>query len=66
MWTSDALHRKAIEVALRLLQHRFGQVSAKLRSDVEQLSDESLDELAPAVMDSATLADAESWIAQRR
>jgi hypothetical protein len=66
MWTSDALHHKAIQVAIRLLEHRFGQVSAKLRSDVEQLSDESLDELAPAVMDFATPADAEAWITQRR
>jgi len=65
-WTLLGMHRKAIQVALRLLEHRFGPLSPKLRSAVEQLSDESLDELAPAVMDFATLADAEAWIAQRR
>jgi hypothetical protein len=38
-WTLLGMHRKAIQVALRLLEHRFGQVSAELRSAVEQLSD---------------------------
>ena len=66
MFTSDALRRKGIQMALRLLEHRFGQLSPGLRDAVEQLSDDSLDDLALAVMDFATVADAESWIAHRR
>ena len=65
-WTLLGMHRKAIQIALRLLEHRFGKLTPELRHTVEQLSDDSLDELAPAAIDFTTLAEAESWIAQRR
>jgi hypothetical protein len=51
--------RKAIEVALRLLQHRFGQLSPNFARSRGTTSYDSLEELAPAVNEFSTLADAD-------
>ena len=69
-WTEEfiekAVHAKGRVVAMRQLQHRFGPISAELRSQVEELSLEALDDLVTAILDFNDIAEAQAWISQHR
>ena len=51
-------------IALRLMRRRLGNVPPEVIDLVRGLSDSRLDELSEAVLDFATLADAETWLSQ--
>jgi hypothetical protein len=65
-WVEEAVHARAKLTALRLLQHRFGDLPPELRGAIDQLPLDTLDELEPAILDFKTLAEAAAWIEQRR
>ncbi len=48
---------------LRLLQRQFSQVPEQLRQAVQSLASARLEEMAGAILDFHTLADAQAWIA---
>jgi hypothetical protein len=47
-----------------LLRRRFGDVPPEVANTLRSLPDPFLDELAEAIFDFATLADAETWLSQ--
>jgi hypothetical protein len=63
-WTERGMHSKATDIVLRLLTRRFGAVPEALRGRVEELSTERATELAEAVLDFASIADADAWLAR--
>ena len=51
---------------LRQLNSRVGEVSSELRSQVQSLPIEELESLGEALLDFASLADLEGWLAKRK
>ena len=65
-WTLKGMHQKAIEVAIRLLERRFGAPPPELRHAIEQMPDAKLDELTDAILDFGSMSDAQAWIERHR
>lgn len=53
-----------VAMLLRLLRRRFGELPIELPGQIGHLSDTQLDDLAEALLDFHTLADAQTWLAQ--
>jgi hypothetical protein len=58
----EGLHRGKRELLVRQLRHRFGSVSTALEIRIDALDDERLGEMAEALLDFASVADAEAWV----
>ncbi len=52
------------KLALRLLEKRFGKLSASLRQKIDQLVSEQVEALGEALLDFKTKQDLASWLAQ--
>ncbi len=50
------------KIVLLQLQRRFGEISADVQQRIKMLSDEQLGDLAEALLDFKTRAEAEQWI----
>lgn len=62
-WRREGRHEGKEELVARLLQRRFGTVSAQDRERLTSLSSEELNELGQALFDFKTIADLEAWLA---
>ena len=49
-------------LVLRLLTRRFGTLSLELRSQIQQLSIEQLEELGEALLDFSSIRDLTDWL----
>ena len=54
-----------LELIIRQLKRRVGEVSAKLESQIKELSCEKLDELSEAILDFSQPDDLVNWIANQ-
>lgn len=59
---AQGLHQGEAKIVLRQLHKRFGEVSEEMQQRVNAFSDEQLEELADALLDFETRAEAEQWI----
>ena len=58
----EGLHRGKRELLVRQLRHRFGEVSTALEIRIDALDDGRLGDMAEALLDFASVADAEAWV----
>ncbi|MCL1465181.1 Rpn family recombination-promoting nuclease/putative transposase [Argonema galeatum] len=56
---------QAIALVMRLLKKRFGEISAVITSQIENLSIQALENLAEDLLDFNSLADLEKWLERR-
>jgi predicted transposase YdaD len=54
-----------LELISRLLKRRIGEISAKLESQIKELSGEKLDELSEAILDFSQPDDLVNWMANQ-
>jgi predicted transposase YdaD len=54
-----------LELVIRLLKRRIGEISAKLESQIKELSGEKLDELSEAILDFSQPDDLVNWMANQ-
>ena len=64
LWEQGA-HMGAEEIVLRQLRRLYGDLPAAMSERVHNLSTLQLEELSLALLDFASLADAEHWIGTR-
>jgi hypothetical protein len=60
----EGLHRGKTELVVRLLRRRFGELPQALEGRIDALTDERLGEMAEALLDFASISDAEAWLDQ--
>jgi hypothetical protein len=58
----QGLHRGKTELIVRLLRRRFGDLPVTLESRIDTLTDERLGEMAEALLEFTSLADASAWL----
>jgi hypothetical protein len=58
----EGRHSGKKEVLVRMLRRRFGDTAQSLETAIDALSDSRLDELAEALLDFTSIADAQSWL----
>jgi hypothetical protein len=58
----EGLHRGKREFLVRLLRRRFGEIPTALELRIDALDDDRLGEMVDAVLDFASIADAEAWV----
>ncbi|GCL42083.1 DUF4351 domain-containing protein [Dolichospermum planctonicum] len=61
----EIINRGKLEIISRLLKRRIGDISAKLESQIKELSGEKLDELSEAILDFSQPDDLVNWIANQ-
>ena len=61
-WEEKGMHRGKTELVVRLLRRRFGDLPQVLEARIDALSDERLGEMAEALLDFTSLADATAWL----
>lgn len=61
----EIINRGKLELISRLLKRRIGEVSAKLESQIKDLSGEKLDELSEAILDFSQPDDLVNWMANQ-
>ena len=61
----EIINRGKLELISRLLKRRIGEISAKLESQIKELSGEKLDELSEAILDFSQPDDLVNWIANQ-
>jgi predicted transposase YdaD len=61
----EIINRGKLELISRLLKRRIGEISAKLESQIKELSGEKLDELSEAILDFSKPDDLVNWIANQ-
>ncbi|MTJ52968.1 DUF4351 domain-containing protein [Anabaena sp. UHCC 0253] len=61
----EIINRGKLQLIFRLLKRRVGEVSAKLESQIKELSGESLDELSEALLDFSQPDDLVNWMANQ-
>lgn len=54
-----------LQLISRLLKRRIGEISAKLESQIKELSGEKLDELSEAILDFSQTDDLVNWMANQ-
>ncbi|MDB9312949.1 DUF4351 domain-containing protein [Spirulina sp. CS-785/01] len=54
-----------VQLVLRLLSRRFGELGARQEQQIRQLSLEQLEALAEALLDFSSLAELEEWLEQQ-
>ncbi|MFM6818004.1 MAG: Rpn family recombination-promoting nuclease/putative transposase [Dolichospermum sp.] len=59
----EIINRGKLELISRLLKRRIGEISAKLESQIKELSGEKLDELSEAILDFSQPDDLVNWMA---
>jgi hypothetical protein len=68
-WTemgfAKGLHRGKEDLVLRQLRRRFGEISTPLQERINGLPEDQLDQLAEALLDFASLSDAEAWVSRQ-
>lgn len=55
----------SLTFAFRLLEHKFGQLSASTELSIRQLNVSKLEHLVEAVLDFESMADLNQWLAQQ-
>jgi Domain of unknown function (DUF4351) len=58
-------HQEAAALILRLLTHRFGDLTVPMRNRLEQLPLEQLEALGVTLLDFQAIEELEAWLAQR-
>jgi hypothetical protein len=58
----EGLHRGKTELVVRLLRRRFGDLPHSLEARIDALADDRLGEMAEALLDFSSLADAGAWL----
>ena len=53
------------KLVVRLITKRFGSVPSQVTERLDQMTSEQLDELGEALLDFTSLADLNTWLAQR-
>ena len=61
----EIINRGKLEIISRLLKRRIGDISAKLESQIKELSGEKLDELSEAILDFSQPDDLVNWMANQ-
>jgi hypothetical protein len=61
-WERNGIHIGKTELVLRQLRRRFGELPQAMAENVDALSDDRLGEMAEALLDFASLADAKAWL----
>jgi predicted transposase YdaD len=61
----EIINRGKLQLIFRLLKRRIGEISAKLESQIKELSGEKLDELSEAILDFSQPDDLVNWIANQ-
>ncbi|WP_347239137.1 DUF4351 domain-containing protein [Dolichospermum sp. FACHB-1091] len=61
----EIINRGKLELISRLLKRRIGEISAKLESQIKELSGEKLDELSEAILDFSQPDDLVNWMANQ-
>ncbi|MFN7657416.1 MAG: DUF4351 domain-containing protein, partial [Dolichospermum sp.] len=59
----EIINRGKLQLIFRQLKRRIGEVSAKLESQIKELSGEKLDELSEAILDFSQPDDLVNWMA---
>lgn len=59
----EIINRGKLQLIFRLLKRRIGEISAKLESQIKELSGEKLDELSEAILDFSQPDDLVNWMA---
>jgi hypothetical protein len=57
-------HQAASGMALRMLRRRFGPLTETQEARIEALATERLEDLGEALLDFASLADLDAWLAR--
>ncbi|NBD14609.1 MAG: DUF4351 domain-containing protein [Cyanobacteria bacterium] len=60
----DVYVEAEVNLVLRQLKHRFGELDSNLVEQIQALGVSELEALAEALLDFATVADLESWLQQ--
>lgn len=58
----EIINRGKLQLIFRLLKRRIGEISAKLESQIKELSGEKLDELSEAILDFSQPDDLVNWM----
>jgi hypothetical protein len=61
-WKEEGKHEMAVSVVRRQLAHRFGPLPEPLSQQIEELPLKTISDLAEALLDFTSLADAQAWI----
>ena len=61
----EIINRGKLQLIFRLLKRRIGEISAKLESQIKELSGEKLDELSEAILDFSQPDDLVNWMANQ-
>ncbi|MDB5323598.1 MAG: hypothetical protein JWN40_5229 [Phycisphaerales bacterium] len=61
-WERNGMHRGKTELIARLLRRRFGELPAAMEARIDALADERLGEMAEALLEFSSLADASTWL----
>ncbi|MDB9456525.1 DUF4351 domain-containing protein [Dolichospermum circinale CS-534/05] len=61
----EIINRGKLQLIFRLLKRRIGEISAKLESQIKELSGEKLDELSEAISDFSQPDDLVNWMANQ-
>ncbi|MFN5892465.1 MAG: DUF4351 domain-containing protein, partial [Dolichospermum sp.] len=61
----EIINRGKLQLIFRQLKRRIGEVSAKLESQIKELSGEKLDELSEAILDFSQPDDLVNWMANQ-
>jgi|SRR5579872_3735564 len=63
-WERKGMHEGKEELLLRMLEHRFGELSAVVEQQLDRLTPKQMDDLGVALFDFTTPADLENWLAR--
>ena len=61
-WERNGIHIGKTELVVRQLRRRFGELPQVLVERIDALADERLGEMAEALLDFTSLADASAWL----
>lgn len=63
-WELRGMHRGKRELVVKMLRHRFGEVSKEIETNIDSLEDSQIDDFGEALLSFTSLADAEAWLLQ--
>jgi hypothetical protein len=63
-WKEEGIAEGMAHAVIRMLQRRFGELPTRLEALLRELSPEQLDEITDELLDFASLADVQAWVAR--
>jgi hypothetical protein len=64
-WMREVARKELASFTLRLVQHRFGAIDEPTQERIRALPNHRLEEFGEALLDFASLAELQQWLAER-